>query len=131
MIKTVFVDTSAIAALLNKGDQNHQHARDILGQLQENQTVLIITNYVRAETHALLLHRAGIVIASKFLSSKSFYLEWVGREDEKKAIEIIKRYRDKKFSLTDAVSFVIMERMDLKTAFTYDRHFAQYGWQVL
>jgi len=34
-------------------------------------------------------------------------------------------------SLTDAASFAVMERLRLPAAFTFDRHFAQYGFTVL
>jgi predicted nucleic acid-binding protein len=37
----------------------------------------------------------------------------------------------KEYSLTDAISFTIMTRLGLNTAFAFDRHFGQYGWRVL
>jgi predicted nucleic acid-binding protein len=44
---------------------------------------------------------------------------------------IIYQYDDKDFSLTDATSFAVMERLRVPAAFTFDRHFAQYGFTVL
>ncbi len=41
------------------------------------------------------------------------------------------QYDDKDFSLTDATSFAVMERIRVPYAFTFDRHFAQYGFTVL
>ena len=51
--------------------------------------------------------------------------------DEERAREIIYQYDDKDFSMTDAISFAVMERLRIARAFTFDRHFAQYGFTVL
>jgi predicted nucleic acid-binding protein len=40
---------------------------------------------------------------------------------------LIVRYDDKAFSLTDALSFVVMDRLQITSAFTFDRNFLQYG----
>lgn len=40
-------------------------------------------------------------------------------------------YTDKDFSFADAISFVVMERLGITRAFTFDRHFEQYGFTVL
>ncbi len=44
---------------------------------------------------------------------------------------LIVRYHDKTFSLTDALSFVVMERLDISHAFSFDHNFRQYGFQLL
>ena len=51
--------------------------------------------------------------------------------DEKRAKEIIARYKDKTFSYTDATSFALMERLGLEAAFAFDAHFRQYGFSLL
>jgi predicted nucleic acid-binding protein len=51
--------------------------------------------------------------------------------DEARAKEIIRQYRDKDFSYVDALSFAIMERSGISDAFTFDRHFAQFGLAVV
>ena len=51
--------------------------------------------------------------------------------DERRAREIIRRYADKDFSLTDAISFAVMERLGIDHAFAFDPHFAQYGVALL
>jgi predicted nucleic acid-binding protein len=56
---------------------------------------------------------------------------WVTPADVERAKAIIYQYDDRDFSLTDATSFAVMERLRIPTAFTFDRHFAQYGFTVL
>ncbi|MEW6448678.1 MAG: hypothetical protein AB1426_11450 [Bacillota bacterium] len=42
-------------------------------------------------------------------------------------MEILRRFKGEDFSLTDATSFAIMERLKIKEAVSFDRHFSQYG----
>ena len=51
--------------------------------------------------------------------------------DEARAREIIRQYQDKDFSLTDATSFAVMERLGITHAFTLDHNFSQYGFIVM
>ena len=58
-------------------------------------------------------------------------LERVSETDEERAVQIIEQYRDKAFSYTDATSFAIMERLRIEAAFSFDRHFQQFGRTTL
>ena len=49
-------------------------------------------------------------------------------EDERHAREIVYRYLDKDFSLTDALSFAVMRRLHIATAFSFDSDFRQFGF---
>lgn len=93
------------------------------------------TNFVLAELHALLLARGNRHLALTVLQglrrSPALTIERVAEVDEQRAWEIIERYDDKSFSFVDAASFAVMERLGLSTAFTLDRHFAQYGWTIV
>ena len=48
-------------------------------------------------------------------------------EEEERAREIIGRHSDKDWSLCDAISFAVLDRRRIRRAFTFDRHFLQYG----
>ncbi len=41
------------------------------------------------------------------------------------------RNPDKKLSLCDAASFIVMRERGVTTAFTFDRHFADAGFELL
>jgi predicted nucleic acid-binding protein len=47
--------------------------------------------------------------------------------DERQARAIIEHYQDKEFSYCDAVSFAVMERLDIREALAFDDHFRQCG----
>lgn len=123
----VFVDSSAIAALLIKNDRNHRAAVGVLRRLTEARAELVLSNFVVAETYNLLAVRAYPAKAREWFLANTWPVERVTSQDEKKAREIIEKCADKDFSYTDATSFALMERLGFDAAFTYDRHFEQYG----
>lgn len=99
-------------------------------------TRLFTTNLVLAETHALLVARLRRAdTAFEFLTdiygSDSTTIIRVTERDEQRALEILARTRDKLYSFTDVASFVVMERLGISQAFSFDRNFAQYGLQLL
>lgn len=132
--RAVFVDSSAYGALANPRDQDHRQAVALARHLTEERLRFYTTNFVVAETHALVLSRAGRDVAYRLLTqldaSKQIVVR-VGEDDEQNARRVIASYRDKDFSLVDALSFVVMERLHILTAFTFDRHFQQYGFAVV
>ncbi len=131
----VFVDTSAYVALVHPRDGFHASARVIVARMTAEGRRPFTTNFVVAETHALVLARTGRAVAARLLQeldrSPDTTIVRVGVEDETRAREILTQNDDKDFSLTDALSFAVTERLQIGHAFTFDRHFAQYGFAVL
>jgi predicted nucleic acid-binding protein len=132
--RALFVDTSALYAVVDPRDQWHGGAGVILLRLARERWHFVTTNYVVAETHALVLTRLGRRTAWTTLNdidSSSMSIIRVTQEDEIAARRILRRYDDKEFSLTDATSFAVMERLGLTEAFAFDRHFVQYGFSTI
>ncbi len=127
----VLVDSSAVLALLNKRDQWHDKAKIVLQTLVNQQASLIMTNYLVAECHSLLLARIDANIARRWLLTLDWNIIYVTLKDEHIAKDIIRKYTDKDFSLTDATAFVIMQRHNIKVAFTFDNHYEQFGFDTV
>jgi len=125
------VDTSANFALIDQRDANHNTAVTIATRLASQRWRLFTTNYIVAEPHALLLARLGRDAALTFLREIGHTTIRATVADERRAQEIIEEYTDKDFSLADAISFAVMERVHIRFSFTFDQHFAQYGLIVL
>lgn len=126
----VFVDTGAYAALILSADANHDRAVGISRSLARTGTSLFTTNFVLAETYALVLARAGRHVAIELLDRlerSGDLIVRVTEADEERARQLVRRFRDKSFSLVDTLSFAVMDRLAIPAAFTFDRHFAQYG----
>lgn len=132
--RRAFVDSSAYRALLDRDDAYHAEAQAILEYLAQERFRLYTTNFIIAEAHALILSAMGRDIAELFVrgseQSQTAIIR-VRAQDEARGRQIIYQYRDKDFSLVDAISFAVMERMRISRAFTFDRHFSQYGFEVL
>ena len=129
--RRAFVDTSANFAVIDRRDAHHDSAIVISTRLADQRWRLFTTNYILVETHALFLARLGRAVVLNFLREIGPTTVRATETDERRAREIIERYSDKDFSLADAVSFSVMERLNIRSAFTFDQHFAQYGFTVL
>ena len=127
----VLVDTSGFAALANDGDGNHRIARAIWNRLRREGLTPFTTSIVVVETHALLLSRAGHAVARRWLRLNPVPEMWVSEEDYIRGKEIVETHRDKTYSLADATSFVVMDRVGTRLAFSFDNHFDQYGLERL
>ena len=125
------MDTSAVYALIDRDDTYHRKAVSLLRSLLRRGLKPLLTNFIVAESHALLLSRLGPEIARDWLLHQIWAVEPVSLQDEEKARGIIRRYTDKTFSYTDATSFAVMERLGIHEAFAFDPHFRQYGLKLL
>jgi predicted nucleic acid-binding protein len=128
----LFVDTSAWYPLADRSHPDHTVLVDVLSDRLHSGARIVTTNLVIAETHALLLQRGGREAALRFLSevrSDPIVVETSTPEvEERAAAEWIVRYEDQAFTLTDAVSFVVMGDRGIREALALDRHFATAGF---
>ena len=130
----VFIDTGAFGAITLFDDEHHHDAHAMLQRLTEQRWRFFTTNFVVAETHALILTRAGRTAAReaiRIIDQGSTTIVRVSEDDERQARTILARYRDKDFSLVDAMSFAVMARLGISAAFAFDRHFMQDGFALV
>jgi predicted nucleic acid-binding protein len=124
----------AFYALIDRRDAEHSTADVIRHRPTRERWRLFTTNLVIAETHALSLSRLGRVIAGRVLSeieASDTSIVRVTAADERRGRAVLAQYQDKDFSLTDAISFAVMDRLGIRSAFAFDEDFAQYGFAVL
>ena len=57
----------------------------------------------------------------------AYRVERVRKGDDERAIALLRAHEDKSYSLCDALSFVVMERLRIRDAIAFDRHFREYG----
>ncbi len=131
-MKRVFVDTGGFIGLLVADDASHDRARELFARANADRWRLVTTNAVVFETYGVLLirardkRRAGMTFLD-LVDTGTCTIERVRRADEARAISILRAHEDKTYSLCDALSFAVMERLKIGEAVAFDRHFREYG----
>jgi uncharacterized protein len=131
-MRTVFADTSYYLALVNSLDRSHAAAcrwtSDFAGSS-------ITTSWVIAE----------LANAMSQASNRPFFLSLLHdlQSDARvtiipptkdlfdRGLDLYSRRSDKDWSLTDCISFLVMEDRHLRDAATLDHHFAQAGFNIV
>jgi len=129
----VFVDTSGWASFFLEKDSYHAKAFRLVTEWQQRNRCVVTTNYVLGELVSLFTHlrvpRIRCLNYIEILRS----VDWVeivhiGAALDKKAWQLLVNRLDKKWSLVDCASFVVMQERGMTEALTADRHFEQAGF---
>ena len=128
----VFADTSALFALLVHDDFMHVRARANFEYFVQNKTRLFTSSYVLLETLTLLQRRVSLEAVWDFDRKILPVLDvvWADKEWHGRALQRLHVERDRNLSLTDCLSLEIMEAREIKTAYTFDRHFTERGFEM-
>lgn len=119
---------------MNPKEAKHRAALDAYRGWIEARDELVTTNLVVAEMQILLTRYRGADEGLRFLDS--FYRDtahrvvFVDRDLERSATGWLRRFRDQRLSLADAVSFEVMRRESIGEALALDAHFELAGFAV-
>ena len=99
--------------------------------LRTNNEQLVTTDYVIDELITLLERRGerrrGARARDACFGEGCAQLEFVTPTDFLKVWDVHDTFTDKRWSFTDCVSRVVMERLGVNSAFSFDQHFSQFG----
>jgi uncharacterized protein len=127
----IFLDTSAIYAWADAGDPNHRTSVRRLEAILEAREALLTHNYVLLESLALVQARLGLSAAVKLAKdSHAFVIEWVDEELHGVGLRELERSKQRHVSLVDHISFLVMERRNVGTAFAFDPDFTAAGFRL-
>jgi predicted nucleic acid-binding protein len=129
----IFVDSSALFALLSVDDVNHHLARICWRSLLEDGRTLLTNNYVIVESMVIIQKWLGIEKVRDFQENIFPFLEieWVDKEQHKFAIDRVLSANRRKLSLVDCSAFETMHHLGIETVFTFDSHFREEGFKVI
>lgn len=129
----IFVDTSALYAVLDRDDDNHPVARTTWERLVRSSDVLLTHNYVLVETSALVQSRLGMAALRAFQERivPILHVYWVTESDHATAIGVAVAANRRQLSLVDCTSFLAMKSHAVSDVFCFDKHFEEQGFNLL
>ena len=132
-MRKIFLDTGYLIALEAVDDQHHQLALTSWQNLSRALPQLVTTSYVFDEVVTFFnsrnRHAKAVEIGNLLLASSSVKLVHINEHLFHEAWRYFIQHSDKSYSLTDCASFVVMKRLRVQTALTFDQHFVQAGFQ--
>jgi predicted nucleic acid-binding protein len=126
----VFVDTSALLAILDAGDPNHERATALLkASLRWDE--VFTHNYIHVEAEQLVRRRLGAEAATRLLQEllPAIQTWWVDEGVHAQAVTALAG-KGRAMSLVDQVSFVIMRDLKVDTALAFDSDFDREGFRL-
>jgi uncharacterized protein len=130
-VNAAFADTSFFLALLRAGDPANARARAELAASRQ----LVTTEFIvlelgnacaRAEDHGDFL-----ALVAGMRSSTRTTIIGLDSSLLERGMQMMAARKDKDCSLTDCISFIVMQERGLHDALTTDKHFEQAGFQAL
>jgi hypothetical protein len=130
----IFIDSGAFLARYIERDQYHAGATEHWQKLQTDRRRCFTSNFVLDETITLLARRTTYEFAAErarnLYESHELSILRPDGDDEDAALDLFEKYADQSVSFTDCVSFALMERHNIRTAFSFDHHFRIAGFEV-
>lgn len=121
--RVAVVDTSALYAVTDASEENHQRCREVL---ENRRRRLFVPALVVAEAAYLVERRLGSAIEADFLAGMTdFEVEAPLVDEWERIAELVRTYRDFPLGGTDASVIALAERLNAEVLVTLDRrHFA-------
>jgi predicted nucleic acid-binding protein len=122
-----FVDTSALLAILDAQDPNHERATSLLKALLMVDEVFT-HNYIHVEAEQLVRRRLGAEAATRLLVEllPAVQTLWVDEAIHAEAVRSLAG-KGRAMSLVDQVSFAVMRSLKVNTALAFDADFEDEG----
>lgn len=135
MSESVFIDTSALIALIDSSDSLHKQAGIAMSQLSKSKSRMVTTEFVLMEVANALSRQPFRKYAIDYLNGlrhiKAISIIPASTELVHKGWLLYCERSDKEWSLTDCISFDVMMTAGITKAFTSDHHFEQAGFTKL
>ena len=131
-MKPVFADTSFYAACLMPRDAHNAVA---VRHSENSRSTILTTEFVIIELVNFFSKTNGRAIVADFIKSlrndPDTIIVLASSELVRQGFELFLRRLDKEWSLTDCISFVVMDKHGVTEALTSDGHFEQAGFVKL
>ena len=132
-MEKIFVDTSALYALISTQDQDMKLAAKTWEDALEGEDALFINNYVLVECFALIQSRLGLDFVRALQTNIVPFLQvdWIAEQQHISSVNNVLTANRRQLSLVDCSSFETMRRLGIEKVFTFDNHFQEQGFDVI
>ena len=130
---SLFIDTSALYALLDGEEPRHAEVVAAWQTVTDNGRMLFTSNYVLVETFALVQRRLGLEAVRDLADVLVPLLQpvWVNEDLHAAAVASLFTASQRRLSLVDCASFELMRRLGLTDVLALDTDFARQGFNLL
>lgn len=130
----IFVDTGFFFALSAAEEKaRNRQARELMDTLRGRTLpdVLITTDHVVFETLTLIqttvkrnAHARAVQVGEQLYGEKLVRIYRTSFEEQHEAFAYLRQHKDKPYSAVDCLSFVVMLKLGIEEAWTFDGHFS-------
>ncbi|HDP99137.1 MAG TPA: PIN domain-containing protein [bacterium] len=122
-------------ALINKNDQYHKPAKIRAKQTTQERipchTSIPILFEIADGFSRIGRRKIGVDLIENIINSNNFIVHTFSESTFVEAKKLYISRKDKEWGLTDCYSFLLMQERKLSKVLTSDKHFQQFGFEVL
>ena len=134
-MRRVFADTSFLVSYYNERDRNHNDARAITKSLEGENILWVISDYILDEFLTVLLVRRNkqfaIEIGQAILDDPNINVVKVEKDIFNNAWKLFSRNKKQTWSFTDSTSYILVKKLKITEAVSFDKHFLEFGVKLL
>ena len=127
----LFLDSGYLIALADASDQHHEAAQEHWAALRPRPP-LLTSSLVLVEVATFFngrgFHAKAVEVVERLTASPRVTVVHLDRVLFEQAWGYFRSRPDKRYSLTDCLSFVLMAREGIREALAFDAHFGQAGF---
>lgn len=132
-MRAVFLDAVGLPALWSQADQWHHLAEQAFAEITRDRSILITTTFVLLECGNAVACRGSRDEVNRLRETfqRAGTLIWPTESDWEQAWQAYQRGEADAAGIVDHISFVVMRRLGITTAFTNDKHFRAAGLETM
>jgi len=138
MTKSVFIDSSAFIALVDKVDKRYTRAKELYETIKNEHAAIYTSVTVLSEVITRARYKLGTKVAQtllKFILKEEKYgfltILWIEKAELKIIGQIMKKFPLIELSFTDAHIYWLMKRYKISAIFSFDSDFVKMNLKVL
>lgn len=129
----IFIDADAFVAIINFQDSNHKKAIKLICHIKKKNLKVLTSSFAVGEAITVISQKIGQKKAIAF--GRKIYQGEIGilgpeRVQQIKALEKFARQKSKNARFTDFVNMVLMDELEIKRIFSFDKHYPKSGYKL-